>query len=151
MNRLTAAGGHFPANVSGERLDDVRPESAVVTLLLGDMPLDSPRRVAATYMSKESLPVFGKCKAPITVPETGGPRETDFIVIQNAQVSLLSNKTSKELRVLKINVDADTLVNTCRPSPADRWPYLHDKYMSIFKGLGKLEDSQSTLHIDKSV
>ena len=58
---------------------------------------------------------------------TGASRETDFIVIPNAQVSLLSNKTSKELGVLKIGFDGGTPVNVCRPSPSDKWPYLQDK------------------------
>ena len=49
-------------------------------------------------------------------------------------MSLLSNKTSKELGVLKIGVDAGTPVNACRPSPGDKWPYLLDKYSSVFNG-----------------
>ena len=66
-------------------------------------------------------------------------------------MSLLSNKTSKELGVLKIGVDAGTPVNACRPSPGDKWPYLQDKYPSVFKGLGKLKDYQLKLHVDESV
>ena len=97
------------------------------------------------------MPVLGQCKARITVPETGASRETDFIVIPNAQVSLLSNKTSKELGVLKIGVDAGTPVNACRPSPGDKWPYLQDKYPSVFNRLGKLKDYQLKLHVDESV
>ena len=97
------------------------------------------------------MPVHGQCKARIRVPETGASRETDFIVIPNAQVSLLSNKTSKELGVLKIGVDACMPVNAFRPSPGDKWPYLQDKYPNVFNGLGKLKDYQLKLHIDESV
>ena len=99
-----------------------------------------------SYVSKNPLPVLGQCKAHISVPETGASRETDFIVIPNAQVSLLSNKTSKELGVLKIGVDAGTPVNACRPSLGDKWPYLQDEYPSVFNGLGKMK-AQLKLHV----
>ena len=78
-------------------------------------------------MSKNLLPVIGQCKACITVPETGAFRGTDFIVIQNAEVSLLSNKSSKELGVLKIGVDASMPVKAWRLSPGNKWLYLWSK------------------------
>ena len=74
--------------------------------LEGKVRLEKCTKKLFSYASKNPLPVLGQCKARITVPETGASRETDFIVIPNAQVSLLSNKTSKELGVLKIGVDA---------------------------------------------
>ena len=119
--------------------------------LEGKVRLEKCTKKLFSYASKNPLPVLGQCKARITVPETGASRETDFIVIPNAQVSLLSNKTSKELGILKIGVDAGTPVNACRPSPGDKWPYLQDKYPSVFNGLGKLKDYQLKLHVDESV
>ena len=64
--------------------------------LEGKVRLEKCTKKLFSYASKNPLPVLGQCKARITVPETGASRETDFIVIPNAQVSLLSNKTSKE-------------------------------------------------------
>ena len=119
--------------------------------LEGKVRLEKCTKKLFSYASKNPLPVLGQCKARITVPETGASRETDFIVIPNAQVSLLSNKTSKELGVLKIGVNAGTPVNACRPSPGDKWPYLQDKYPSVFNGLGKLKDYQLKLHVDETV
>ena len=119
--------------------------------LEGKVRLEKCTKKLFSYASKNPLPVLGQCKARITVPETGASRETDFIVIPNAQVSLLSNKTSKELGVLKIGVDGGTPVNACRPSPGDKWPYLQDKYPSFFNGLGKLKDVQLKLHVDDTV
>ena len=66
-------------------------------------------------------------------------------------MSLLSNKTSKELGVQKIGVDSGMPVNACRPSPGDKWLYLQDKYPNIFNNLGKLKDYQLKLHVDESV
>ena len=48
-------------------------------------------------------------------------------------------------------VDAGTPVNTCRPSPGDKWSYLHDKYPNVSNRLSKLKDYQLKLHIDASV
>ena len=59
-------------------------------------------------------------------------------------MSLLSNKTSKELDVQKIGVDSGMPVNACRPSPGDKYP-------NIFNELGKLKDYQLKLHVDESV
>ena len=88
---------------------------------------------------KTHCPYLVSLKAHILVPETGSSWETDFIVLPNEQVSLLSNKTSKELGVLKISVDAGTPVNRCHLSPGDKWLYLQEKYLSVFNGHGLLE------------
>ena len=119
--------------------------------LKGKIRLEKCSKKLFSYVSKNPLPLLGQCKARITVPETGASRETDFIVTPNAQVSLLSNKTSKELGILKIDVDASTPDNACRPSPGDKWPYLQDKYPNVFNGLGKLKDYQLKLHVDEYV
>ena len=75
--------------------------------LKGKIRLEKCSKKLFSYASKNLLPVLGQCKARITVPETGVSRETDFIVIPNAQVSLLSYKTSKELGILKIGFEGE--------------------------------------------
>ena len=55
------------------------------------------------------------------------------------------------LNINFVVVDAGTPVNTCRPSPRDKWLYLQDKYPNVSNRLSKLKDYQLKLHIDASV
>ena len=57
--------------------------------------------------AKEPLAVLGQCQLKISVPETQRSIMADFIVVPEAQVSLLSNQTSKELGVLSIGINVN--------------------------------------------
>ena len=58
------------------------------------------------YASQQPLELLGQCDLKIGVPNTGRSVSARFFVIPNTEVSLLSNKTSKDLGVLKVGLDA---------------------------------------------
>ena len=106
--------------------------------------LDKCMKKLYAYAAKEPLAVLGQCQLRISVPETEKSVLADFIVVPEAQVSLLSNQTSKELGVLSVGIN----VNACSPG---QWDQLKMRYPRVFNGLGKLKDFQLKLHVDESV
>lgn len=70
-----------------------------------------------------------------------------FFVVPQAQASLLSSRTSKELGLLRVGIDANIL--SC--SGADIWSSLRTKYPQVFTGLGKLKNYQLRLKIDPDI
>ena len=96
------------------------------------------------YASTNPIELLGQCCLKIGIPKSGNAVTAKFFVTVGGQVSLLSNKTSKELGVLKINV-----VNSIQGE--SEWVRLQKEFPATFKGLGKLQGYQLKLKIDDSV
>ena len=94
-----------------------------------------------TYASNEPLPV----KGTFTCDVRCGRRQTraDFVVIEGEGVPLLGQNTATELGVLKIGADVAAV--------RDAGQKVFDQYPELFKGVGKLNTHQVTLHIDKEI
>ncbi|XP_062844794.1 uncharacterized protein K02A2.6-like [Trichomycterus rosablanca] len=120
-----------------KRLQKARPE---VSLQPASTKLYS-------YASKQALTLLGKCTLEVEVPNTTRRATASFFVIPQAQASLLSSRTSKELGLLRIGINANIL--SC--SGADVWSSLRTKYPQVFTGLGKLKNYQLRLKIDPGV
>lgn len=94
-----------------------------------------------TYSSKVPLPVMGvfKCHVKLGKCDT----EAEFTVIQGQGEPLLGRKTAIELGVLRVgtNIAAVTDVKS----------EIQRQYPKLFKGVGKLNTKQISLHIDESI
>ena len=95
------------------------------------------------YGATEPLEVVGTFTAELKVGNSSVSAEV--IVIQGKGEPLLGKKSALELGVLKLQVPGVSVRNVVGKSE------LLAKYSDVFKGVGKLENYQLTLHIDPSV
>lgn len=96
-----------------ERLQKARPK---VSLQPASTKLYS-------YASKQPLMLLGKCTLEVEVPNTTQRATASFFVVPQAQASLLSSRTSKDLGLLRVGIDANIL-SCCG---ADVWSSLRTK------------------------
>ena len=108
-----------------------------------NMSLSPSNMKLYAYACKQPLALKGQCDVRIGLPGSDKSILTRFYVIHDAQVSLLSNQTAKDLGILKIDVSAVTSGNS--------WTSLQQEYPSAFQGLGKLKGYQLKLRVDETV
>ncbi|XP_062568299.1 uncharacterized protein K02A2.6-like [Saccostrea cucullata] len=97
-----------------------------------------------SYGSKEPLQILGTFRAVTK----HGLRETyaEFAVVEGDYISLLGKDTAVELGVLRIGTDESDLCSV--RSELDR---IVASRNSVFNGVGKLENFQLEIHVDKTV
>ena len=104
--------------------------------------LECNKRVFAyAYASVESLPLKGKCKLKVCVPQTQLTLGVDFYVTHGKAATLLDRNTSELLGVLRVCVSVNNY-NVNDPSnnarQGDRKASLKAKFPKVVQGLGKL-------------
>lgn len=94
------------------------------------------------YQTRTPLPLLGKFTAPITSGNT--TCNDTFYVVKGTSGSLLSWRTSTELKLLKI-------VTAIAEKTVPTVDQLTTEYQDLFQGLGKLKNYQVHLHVDKDI
>ena len=115
-----------------------------------NIKLKKTKTTLYSYNSNQPLNVLGCFETVVETSQNMAP--ATFYVINGKSEALLGIKTAKELEILKINIinqlqnstEFETKQNQIRSK-------LKQKYPEVFGHIGKLKDSQVTLHIDSSV
>ncbi|KAK3697503.1 hypothetical protein QZH41_002099 [Actinostola sp. cb2023] len=106
-----------------------------------NIPLSPTSKKIYSYQAVKPLPVLGKFEANVISAVTNTSNIAQFYVVDGADGNLLGYKTATDLRLLHI-------VNTLS---TPKGTSIMDEYSDCFKGLGKMKDKTTKLHIDSSV
>lgn len=117
-----------------KKLQKARPE----------ISLQPASTILYSYAGKQPFSLLGKCTLKVQVPNTARSGTASFFMVPQSQASLLSSRTSKELGLLRVGINADIL--SC--SEGNIWLSLSAKHPQVFSGLGKLKNYQLKLQID---
>ena len=69
----------------------------------------------------------------------------EFVVVDGEGVSLLGRETSEKLGVLRVGLPSDVVGSLSKKQER------HEKYKSLYSGLGKLKGRKITLHVKHDV
>ena len=93
------------------------------------------------YASDKPLEIKGTFECEVRAGK--GREKAEFVVVRGRGVSLLGKQTATKLGMMKVGIDVGAVT-----SHAEQFRH---EFPEVFTGLGKMKDTQITLHIDPSV
>ena len=140
---------HFEVCINDQSFNILADSGATVNLLseadfkrITPSPQLKPSNAKIqAYGSQQPLSVIGKFNATLRSSQT--TVKAPICVVPGEEIPILCWSTSQELRLL---TTVNTVGVTASPSPPPQ-----DEFSDLYKGLGKLKNTQVKLHIDTSV
>ena len=93
------------------------------------------------YASDKPLEIKGTFECEVRAGK--GREKAEFVVVRGRGVPLLGKQTATKLGMIKVGIDVGAVT-----SHAEQFRH---EFPEVFTGLGKMKDTQITLHIDSSV
>ena len=108
-----------------------------------NVKLNKCDRKVYAYGSKSPLNVIGKFDTYISV--NNQKKNTEFLAVNTNYGSLLGCKTATEMNILHIGPP------TSKVNAVESYNIFRQEYPELFNGVGKLNDYELTIYIDKKV